>query len=264
MSKKRPVKAAVSARKPAPNHGLKLAAASLDRLQVNVLIANLDFEVVYINDCAKQSLDKIAGEIRRVFGVDVNEILGSSIRKFQQDHARVEKILASAQDLPREALFTFGDITLETRINSVSGSNGEALGYVVAWEDVTCRQRLELDNGGQIAAIQRSQAVIEFELDGTIIHANEIFLKTMGYSLDEIKGQRHSLFVDESTRSSSEYRDFWQRLNRGEFISGEFRRLGKGGREIFIQGTYSPVLDKNGKPFKIVKFATDVTAEFKR
>lgn len=259
MSKKRPVKAANLATKPSPNQWLKLAAASLDSLQANVFIANLDFEIVYINDCAKQTLGKIAGEIRRVFSVEVSEILGSSIHRFHQDASRVEKILTSSQDLPHQTLFTFGDITLEARINGVAGSSGEILGYVVAWEDVTYRQRLELDYAGQIAAIQRSQAVIEFELDGTIIHANEMFLKTMGYSLEELKGQSHSLFVDETTRNSAEYRDFWQRLNRGDFISGEFRRIGKGGREIFIQGIYSPILDKGGKPFKVVKFATDVT-----
>ena len=124
---------------------------------------------------------------------------------------------------------------------------------------MTHRQRLELDYAGQIAAIQRSQAVIEFEMDGTIISANDIFLKTIGYTLEEIKGQRHSMFVDEALRASSEYRDLWQRLNRGEFVAGEFRRVGKGGREIYIQGVYSPIVDKSGKPFKVVKYATDVT-----
>jgi methyl-accepting chemotaxis protein len=121
------------------------------------------------------------------------------------------------------------------------------------------QQRLELDYAGQIAAIQRSQAVIEFELDGTIIHANENFLKCVGYTLDEVKGRRHSEFVDEATRNSEGYRDFWQRLNRGEDITGDFRRIAKGGREIYIHGIYSPILDSAGKPFKIVKFATDVT-----
>ncbi|WP_425618928.1 methyl-accepting chemotaxis protein [Anatilimnocola sp. NA78] len=121
------------------------------------------------------------------------------------------------------------------------------------------QRRLELDHAGQIAAIQRSQAVIEFELDGTIIHANENFLKCVGYTLDEVKGRRHSEFVDEATRNSEQYRDFWQRLNRGEDITGDFRRIAKGGREIYIHGVYSPILDGTGKPFKIVKIATDVT-----
>lgn len=121
------------------------------------------------------------------------------------------------------------------------------------------RRQIELDHAGQIAAIQRTQAVIEFKLDGTIVNANENFLKAMGYTLAEIQGRHHGMFVDDAMRSSSEYREFWQRLNRGEFISGEFRRLGKDGREIYIQGAYNPILDDSGKPVKVIKFASDVT-----
>jgi len=259
MSKKRSTKSDVVTATQSPNKWLKLAAKSLDSLQANVFVANRDFEIVYINDCAMQTLGKIADEIRRAFGVGVNEILGSSIHRFHKDPQRVEKILTNPSTLPHQAAFSFGDITLESRINSVQGAAGETVGYVVTWDDITHRLRLELDYAGQIAAIHRSQAVIEFELDGTIISANDHFLKTTGYSLDEVKGQRHSLFVDEALRSSAEYRELWERLNRGEFVAGEFRRVGKGGREIYIQGVYSPILDKGGKPFKVVKFATDVT-----
>ncbi|MFN0019847.1 MAG: PAS domain S-box protein, partial [Pirellulaceae bacterium] len=208
MSKKRSLKAAAIA-KPATNPWLKLASASLESLQANVFIADLDLKIIYINGCAQQTLGKIAGEVRRVFHVEVDKILGLSIHAFHKDAARVEKILNNPQALPHHAEFTFGKITLEARINSIAGAAGEVLGYVVAWEDITYRQRLELDYAGQIAAIQRSQAVIEFELDGTIIDANEIFLKTLGYTLEEVKGQRHSMFVDEGTRMSAEYRDHW-------------------------------------------------------
>lgn len=263
MSKKRRAKAELLAAKP-KNRWLNFAAASLDSVRANVFIANREFEIVYINDCAKQTLGNIAGEIRRIFGIEVNDILGASIHRFHKDAAGVEKILTNPQALPHQASFMFGDTTLEAQINSVSGPTGAILGYVVAWEDVTYRQRLELEYAGQIGAIQRSQAVIEFELDGTIITANEIFLETMGYTLEEIKGKRHSLFVDETARNSAEYRDFWQRLSRGEFISGEFRRISKGGREIYIHGVYSPILDKVGKPFKVVKFANDVTEARRR
>ena len=258
-TKKPSPKAASAVAKAAPSQGLKMAAAALESLRANVFIANLEFEIIYINESAKQTLLKIAGEIRRVFGVEVDDILGSSIHKFHKDARRVEKILTSPQALPYQTEFTFGEVTLEARINSVRGTTGDVQGYVVAWEDVTYRQRLELDYAGQVAAIQRSQAVIEFAMDGTILNANDNFLKTMGYTLDEIKGQRHSLFVDDATRGSAEYRDMWQRLNRGEFLAGEFRRVGKGGREIYIQGVYSPIVDKSGKPFKVVKYATDVT-----
>ena len=112
-----------------------------------------------------------------------------------------------------------------------------------------------------IAAIGKSQAVIEFEMDGTIVTANENFLKTVGYALDEIKGKHHSMFVDEAYRQSGEYREFWARLNRGEYQAAEYKRFGKGGKEVWIQASYNPILDLNGKPFKVVKYATDISTK---
>src|SRR5581483_5950864 len=116
--------------------------------------------------------------------------------------------------LPHEAEFTFGGVTLQTKINGVPGPAGEVLGYVVAWEDITHRQRLELDYAGQIAAIGKAQAVIEFQPDGTVLTANDNFLRLMGYTLDEVRGRHHGMFVDEATRAGADYRDFWARLNR--------------------------------------------------
>jgi methyl-accepting chemotaxis protein len=113
---------------------------------------------------------------------------------------------------------------------------------------------------GQVAAISKSQAVIEFQLDGTIIKANDNFLNALGYRLEEIQGKHHSMFVEESFRNSPAYREFWAKLNRGEFDAGEFKRIGKGGKEVWIQASYNPILDETGKPFKVVKYATDITA----
>lgn len=123
----------------------------------------------------------------------------------------------------------------------------------------------EYDNmRGQLAAINRVQAVIEFALDGTILNANQNFLDVMGYSLDEIKGRHHSIFVDSVYRSSQEYRQFWDRLGRGDFEAGQYKRVGKGGTEVWIQASYNPILDVNGRAFKVVKYATDITAEYEK
>src|SRR5262249_18228264 len=111
------------------------------------------------------------------------------------------------------------------------------------------------------AAISRSQAVIEFNMDGTIVTANENFLKAMGYTLEEIKGKHHSMFVAPGQRDSAAYREFWARLNRGEFQVAEDKRVAKGGREVWIQASYNPILGKNGKPVGVVKFATDITEQ---
>jgi methyl-accepting chemotaxis protein len=110
-----------------------------------------------------------------------------------------------------------------------------------------------------VGAIQRSQAVIEFNLDGSIITANDNFLKTLGYSLNEVQGRHHSLFVDAEFSQTEAYKDFWRTLNAGEFIAAKFRRLGKGGREVWIQASYNPMFDANGKLCKVIKFATDIT-----
>jgi methyl-accepting chemotaxis protein len=121
--------------------------------------------------------------------------------------------------------------------------------------------QLLADYAGQIAAISKSQAVIEFDLDGTIRTANDNFLSAVQYSLEEIRGRDHSIFVSDAYRNSFEYKEFWAKLSRGEYVTGEFCRYGKGGKEIWIQASYNPILDAHGKPFKIVKYASDITSQ---
>jgi PAS domain S-box-containing protein len=122
-------------------------------------------------------------------------------------------------------------------------------------------QELFADYAGQVAAIRKSQAVIEFSMDGTVLDANDNFLKALGYRLEEIQGQHHSMFVEPAYKLSSEYREFWAALNRGEYQAAEYKRIGKGGKEVWIQASYNPILDPDGKPFKVVKFATDMTEQ---
>jgi methyl-accepting chemotaxis protein len=127
-------------------------------------------------------------------------------------------------------------------------------------ERVAMEER-NLDFASQVASIGKSQAIVEFQLDGIILAANENFLAATGYALAEIKDRHHGLLVDEATRNTSEYREFWARLGRGEYQSGEFKRVGKSGRPIWLQASYNPILDKHGRPYKVVKFATDITAQ---
>src|SRR5437868_6689464 len=119
------------------------------------------------------------------------------------------------------------------------------------------------DLEGQMTAIDKVQAVIEFTLDGTVITANDNFLNTLGYRLEEIKGQHHSMFVEAGYRASDEYRRFWEKLGRGEYDANQYKRIAKGGREVWIQASYNPIFDAEGKPYKVVKYATDVTAQVK-
>lgn len=117
---------------------------------------------------------------------------------------------------------------------------------------------------GKLEALNKSQAVIEFDLDGTIITANSNFLKTMGYSLEEIQGKHHSLFADSDYKESEDYKNFWTRLKQGEYDSGQYKRIGKNGAEVWIQASYNPIFDEKGKPYKVVKFATDISEEKSR
>jgi methyl-accepting chemotaxis protein len=145
--------------------------------------------------------------------------------------------------------------------NPILDERGKPFGVVKFATDITAQKLKTADSAGQLAAIGKSQAVIEFNLDGTIVDANDNFLHALGYTLAEIKGRHHSMFVEPSERDSGAYREFWARLNRGEYQTGEYKRIGKGGREVYIQASYNPILDLNGKPFKVVKYASDVTRQ---
>jgi methyl-accepting chemotaxis protein len=145
--------------------------------------------------------------------------------------------------------------------NPLLDENGRPFGVVKFATDVTTQKLNGADLAGQIEAIGKSQAVIEFNMDGTIITANDNFLKALGYSLSEIRGKHHSLFVEPSERDGAGYREFWADLNRGRYQAGEYKRIGKNGRDVYIQASYNPILDLNGKPFKVVKYATDTTRQ---
>jgi len=151
------------------------------------------------------------------------------------------------------------EVWIQASYNPILNANGKPVKFVKFATDITERENQVNEQTAKIEAISRSQAVIEFDLDGTILDANENFLSTVGYQLDEIQGRHHSMFVDAGERESAGYRDFWADLKRGKFRSDKFRRQGKGGKEIWIQASYNPLFDLNGKPFKVVKFASDVT-----
>lgn len=153
------------------------------------------------------------------------------------------------------------EIWIQASYNPIFGLDGRPFKIVKYASDITHQKQQSANHLGQIQAINKSQAVIEFNMDGTIITANDNFLKTTGYSLDEIKGQHHSIFTEPEYAQSNQYKMFWQQLRKGEFHSGEYKRRGKNNREIWIQATYNPILDADKKPIKVVKFASDITTQ---
>ena len=153
------------------------------------------------------------------------------------------------------------DIWIRGACSPVLDTEGQLTRIIVYAMDLTGQKQLTASFEGQLNALSRVMGKVEFSLDGTILDANPRFLDIVGYRLEELKGQHHRLLVDPDYAQSADYRTFWETLRRGEFLAGEFCRLGKQGQEVWIQGSYNPVLDLNGKPSKIVKFATDITAQ---
>lgn len=153
------------------------------------------------------------------------------------------------------------EVWIQASYNPIFDKDGIPFKVVKYATDITKQKQLNADFNGQIEAIKKSQAVIEFNMDGTVITANDNFLQTLGYSLQEISGKHHSMFVEPSLTRSSEYKTFWDNLKQGKYQAGEFQRIGKGGKSVWIQASYNPIFNLNGQPYKIVKYASDITEQ---
>ncbi len=152
------------------------------------------------------------------------------------------------------------EVWLQATYNPLLGPSGKVLKVVKFASDITAEKLRNAEFQGQVAAISKSQAVIHFDLDGTVLEANDNFLNALGYGREEIIGKHHSMFVLPGEKDGPEYRQFWAALRAGKFQRAEYQRVGKGGRPVWIQATYNPIFDPAGRPFKVVKFATDITA----
>lgn len=151
-------------------------------------------------------------------------------------------------------------VWLEASYNPVRDDTGQVVKIVKYAMDVTPRLQAESEANAKLEAIGRAMAIIEFNLDGTIITANANFLQRMGYSLAQIQGQHHRLFCTAELANSSAYSEFWRRLNAGELFSGQFERVDKNGQTVWLEANYNPVYDASGRLCKVVKFASDITA----
>jgi methyl-accepting chemotaxis protein len=227
-------------------------AQALDVAAANVFVVGADLQVEY---CNRQALQTLAG-------VGAQQVVGSPLAGIVGAAAAAE--LATAGDAGWVATATLGGETLSLRGNALRDDVGAFTGAIVTWEVVTgaaARDAVANENQLLVDAMSSQQAVIEFEVDGTIVTANENFCATVGYSLAEIQGKHHRMFAPSDYAASPAYREFWAKLGRGESDSGDYLRIGKGGKEIWINATYFPITDEAGVPVKVVKFATDITAQ---
>jgi methyl-accepting chemotaxis protein len=223
-----------------------------------VIEFNMDGTILNANDNflanMGYSLAEIKGQHHRMF-VEKDYSFSEDYKQFWAKLNRGEYQTAEYKRIGKGGK----EIWLQATYNPILDLTGKPF-KVIKFATVVTDQKLKnLEYEGQIAAIKKAQAVIEFSVDGTILTANENFLQSMGYTLSEIQGQHHRMFVENDALNKDDYRKFWEALNRGEFQSGEFKRIGKGAKQVWLQATYNPILDLNGKPFKVIKFATVVT-----
>jgi len=204
-------------------------------------------------------------------GYGLAEVVGQQHRRFMPSGEADTENYRNFWKALREGTFQSGEfrriakdgseIWLRATYNPVIDRYGNTVRVVKVASNITQEKQRAIDNAGEISAISRSQAVISFKTDGTILDANDNFLKTLGYEREEIVGQHHRMFVERGEAEAIGYENFWKALRDGIFQSGEYRRIGKGGKEVWIRATYNPIFGGDGHPVKVVKFAIDVTEE---
>jgi len=202
------------------------------------------------------SLEQVRGQHHRMF-VEQAERDSPQYRQFWEKLARGEFHSGQFRRVGRDGR----EIWLQASYNPILDEAGKPFKVVKYCTDITEQKRHMADVEGQIQAINKAEAVIEFELDGTIRTANENFLKTVGYSLEEVRGQHHRMFVEPAFAATAQYRAFWEKLGHGEFDTSQYKRVAKGGREVWLQASYNPIFDASGRPVKVVKFASDITEQ---
>lgn len=239
----------------------KMFSAAFEVMRANIMLADKNLIIRYVNPALQAFLRESEDELKQVLPhFSVDRLIGSNIDIFHKTPSHQRSMLGALQKTHATTIWV-GTHAFDLTVNPLV-TRGKREGFVVEWADANARL-LNLDYAAQIASIGRSLTIVAFTPDGTIVDANEPFVKAVGYTIDEIKGKHHSMFVDPAEVGKPAYKEFWAKLQRGEFVSSQFRRIAKGGREIWIQGSYNPILDINGKVQKVVKFANDVTNDVK-
>jgi methyl-accepting chemotaxis protein len=235
---------------------------ALDKVQA-IIEFNLDGSIINANDnflsALGYTLAEVQGKHHKIF-CDPEYTSGLAYRQFWEKLARGEFDTGEYKRIAKGGK----EIWINASYNPVFDANGKCVKVIKFATDITASKAKNTEFEGKINAINRAQAVIEFNLDGSILVANENFLKTLGYSMDELKGKHHRIFCEDSYTSSNQYRAFWEKLGRGEFDSGRYKRMSRAGKSIWIMATYNPILDAEGRPYKVVKFATDITEQVEK
>jgi methyl-accepting chemotaxis protein len=240
---------------------MKAKLEALDRVQA-IIEFDLDGTVRHANEnflrTLGYTLDEIKGQHHKTFcdpayvASDAYQAFWAKLRRGEYDAGVYRRLGKGGKE-----------VWIQAAYNPILDPAGKPYKVVKFATDITTQKNQTAEFEGKVRAIDRAQAVIEFNLDGTVITANANFLAVLGYSLDDVRGKHHRMFCDPSYVASPDYELFWAKLRRGDLDAGIYRRIGRGNKEVWIQATYNPILDAAGKPYKVVKFATDVTPEKK-
>ena len=235
----------------------KARLSAIDMITSKIMIADAKLNITYMNSATRELLAEAESDLKKELpGFNVSTLIGSNIDIFHKNPSHQRNMLAALKTQHRATIFV-GQRAFDLIVTPLRDGN-RISGFVVEWADANVRL-MNLDYHGQIEAIGRVQAVIEFSLTGEILTANQNFCDVLGYRLEEIAGRHHSMFVDKAYASSPEYQQFWEQLRSGRFQAAEFVRHGKGGKRVVINASYNPIFDEKGRVAKVVKFATDVT-----
>lgn len=246
--------------------GLRVQRA-VDNLSSSVMMVDRDLNCTYVNESTKALLKSIEHEVRLLWPeFHPDRMIGTCIDRFHKDPSHQRRLLADPSRMPYKTDIRLGDLIIHLCVNATYDEQGVHVGNSLEWDNVTdvrASEALNTDLANQMAAISKAQAVIEFTMDGRVVTANANFLKTLGYGLEDIQGQHHSMFLAPAERNTPEYRAFWEKLNRGEHDSNQYKRIAKDGSEVWIQASYNPICDASGKPMKVMKYASDITVQRK-
>ncbi len=230
----------------------------IDQVSRALMLVDDDLKIIYVNETATRLFTSRLDDFRKVWPTfDPHGLIGTCIDVFHANPAHQRRLLANPANMPFNTDISVGPLKISLLVNRTHDAGGNPKGFVLEWDDVTQVRT----HTSQLAAIDRSQAMVEFDLDGAILNANELFIRGSGYTLSEIKGKNHSIFLSPSYRGSPEYQQFWDKLRAGEHDAGRYQRIGKDGQALWLQGSYNPILDQSGKPFKIVRYTTDITTD---
>lgn len=233
-----------------------LMEAVISNMTGRIMVVDNDLNIVFMNNPVRDYLKSVEASIKKDLPhFNASDLIGKNIDIFHKNPQHQRNMLGALKEPYVTSISISGDV-FNLRAFPLVTAEGVHFGSAVEW-----LEPVDMDNAGQVAAINRAQAVIEFTLDGIITKANSNFLGAVGYTLEEVIGKHHRIFMDPVEADTQAYKDFWRKLAAGEYVAGQFKRRTKGGRDVWIEASYNAILDMRGRPYKVVKYATEVTAQ---